>query len=263
MTYKKAKFGKFAMPYQPTQFYGLYSYADATYQTCKCNPLQVQSWYEATSNATTQANWNVQAFAQPQSAQTVYASWWDTGNSLNQPYSLNQASSHQALDQATIDHIARDAEERRVKHAVAASRAEELLFTFIGEERKKQYAEFGHFDVPVNGNIYRIRKGRSMNVIVLENGAPKLKLCAHPADAVPDGDTMLAQFLMLTSNEKRFLEIANKSAWDEAWETGRLGHGYTPAANMANFIAPPAPNVTADELAYMEARAFAQVELAA
>jgi hypothetical protein len=126
-------------------------------------------------------------------------------------YGIQGTSQQPKPDQETIARWAREAEERQIKVTAAASRAEELLFMFIGEERKKQYAEFGHFDVPVNSKVYRIRKGRSNNVLLLENGKPTMKLCAHPSDAVPDGDTMLAQFLMLTSNEKRFLEIANKT----------------------------------------------------
>jgi len=170
----------------------------------------------------------------------------------------------QALDQETIDRLTREREERRIKVEAAASRAEELLFTFIGEDRKKQYAEFGHFDVPVNGKLYRIRKGRSNNVLLLENGEPKIKYCAHPSDAVPDGDTMLAQFLMLTSDEKRFLALANKTPCSN--DDGAFDPAAIPNIPEYPTIPDPAglgPDMVPDMMAYMEERAFAQVQLAA
>lgn len=98
------------------------------------------------------------------------------------------------------------------KREDAARRAEELLFMCIGEKHKKQYTEHKYFDVEVNGKTYRIHKGRSGNISQMEGEKVKSKYCAHPSDWFPDGDTVLAQFLMLTTDEKKFLGIANELA---------------------------------------------------
>jgi hypothetical protein len=61
-----------------------------------------------------------------------------------------------------------------------------------------------------SGKKYRINRGRSANVDVLdENGKVVRSLCAHPRDGVPDADTMLSQALMLKHDEPGFLRIAN------------------------------------------------------
>ncbi len=60
------------------------------------------------------------------------------------------------------------------------------------------------------GNKYLIRKGRFVNIEVLdEDGKVKHKICAHPRERFPDYDTMLAQKLFLESAEEEFLKIAN------------------------------------------------------
>ena len=60
-----------------------------------------------------------------------------------------------------------------------------------------------------SGTVYRIRKGRSANIDVMENGKVKHKLCFHPQIQCPDYDTMLAQKLMLETDEPAALRIAN------------------------------------------------------
>jgi hypothetical protein len=45
---------------------------------------------------------------------------------------------------------------------------------------------------------------------LIENGKPVAKYCAHPEIWTPDGDTMIAQLLMLKTDEARFLQIANR-----------------------------------------------------
>lgn len=115
------------------------------------------------------------------------------------------------LDEETRKLLAKEAEERRVKQEAAAKKAEELLFMFIGDKQKEQYLKHGHFDVPIVDKLYRIHKGRSMNIALLEGEKETARYCAHPSDWLPDGDNVLAQFLMLTTDEQKFLKIANKS----------------------------------------------------
>lgn len=159
--------------------------------------------------------------------------------------------------------IDRELNQKRI--AVAESRAEELLFMCIGEERKKQYIESGYFDVELDAHLhelgvnrlYRIHKGRSMNVCLMEKGKARFNYCIHPSDAVPNPDTMLAQFLMLTTNEKRFLEVANKRACG-------VFDGDVAYRIPAPVIPPgPDPLAVAEEQAFARTAAEADVALAA
>jgi hypothetical protein len=105
-----------------------------------------------------------------------------------------------------------EAEQRRKKQEVAATRAEQLLFAVISEDQRKQYTELGYFETVVNDRVYRIKKGRAGNVMQLdENGKPKFKYCIHPIEWVPDQDTMLTQFLLLMTDEQHFLKTANRT----------------------------------------------------
>ena len=102
---------------------------------------------------------------------------------------------------------------REAKREAAARRAEKLLFTILTPSQVKQYTDDAHFDLPINGRVYRIRAGRSGNVQLIEAGKPKFQYCAHPTDAhdTPIPDVMLSQLLMLQSNEAEFLRIANRT----------------------------------------------------
>jgi hypothetical protein len=104
--------------------------------------------------------------------------------------------------------------EREAKRKAASLRAESLLFTILTPAQVRQYTDDACFDVEVNGRIYRLAcNSRSGNVILLEKGKPKFKYCAHPHDAhdVPIPDVLLSQLLMLRSDEKEFLRIANRT----------------------------------------------------
>ena len=109
------------------------------------------------------------------------------------------------------DRIAREAV--HAKHLAAADRAEELLITFLEDEHRESYKVHGHFDVEVKGRIFRIHKGRSMNITEIDKAGTKIaRWCAHPEKYLPDADTMLAQYLMLKNDERKFLELANRWA---------------------------------------------------
>ena len=100
-----------------------------------------------------------------------------------------------------------------IKRTAADKKAEELLMMILNDKQKKQYAEFGFFETEINDKIYRIRKGRSGNVRMLKDGKEKEQFCAHPNDAyvMPEHDTMIAQYLMLKTDEKAFLSKANRT----------------------------------------------------
>lgn len=120
-----------------------------------------------------------------------------------------------AADEARI--AAQRAEWQAAEHArvlarqKAEERAKELFLRTLSHEQRRQFEE--HRSVVVVGRQcrYRIRPGRSGNIdVVGKDGVVTHRLCAHPAEMVPDFDTMLSQVLMLTHEEERFVRLANR-----------------------------------------------------
>jgi hypothetical protein len=105
-------------------------------------------------------------------------------------------------------------EEHEAKRKAASLRAESLLFTILTPQQVRQYTDDNYFDVVIDNRTYRIKKGYSRNIELIEGGKPTALYCAHPADAysTPVPDAMLAQLLMLRGNEQEFLRIANRTA---------------------------------------------------
>lgn len=107
----------------------------------------------------------------------------------------------------------REAEEKARK-AAAQQRAEGLLFTILTPAQVRSYKDDGHFEMGVNERVYRIRRGRSRNIELIEGGKATARFCAHPSDAydIPEADVVLSQVLALQSDEAGFLKVANRSA---------------------------------------------------
>lgn len=104
------------------------------------------------------------------------------------------------------------AEEYRTLAADAEARAEALLKQNLSERQAAEYAKDQTFTViSKNGKrTYRVRKGWSHNVEVIENDKKIATLCAHPVERVPEFDNMLTQKLMLEHAEEDFLKVANR-----------------------------------------------------
>lgn len=104
----------------------------------------------------------------------------------------------------------------------AAEKAEELLLLCLNDRQTETYQEWGYFDVAGSeGGRYRIINWyRSYNVLDLSSRDPEGDYgdafydtyCALPMQgsrSFPIGDQLLAQKLMLETDEKRFLGTAN------------------------------------------------------
>jgi hypothetical protein len=113
------------------------------------------------------------------------------------------------------------------------TRAAELLTSLLTEEQNNTYKEYGFFKVVgSNGGVYDITKGYSGNVRIVENESEQMghweryrgKRCAHPemyheidmggdlgsTDVdLPEEDAMIAQMLMITTDERAFLNVSN------------------------------------------------------
>lgn len=108
-----------------------------------------------------------------------------------------------------------EAEQARVK--AAAQRAEELLIEHLTPEQQKQYKDNKWFVIEggKTKQKYRIRAGTLVaNVDVLnDTGRAQHRLCAHARPgSVPMGDQLLAQKIILETDEDAFLRIANRHA---------------------------------------------------
>lgn len=101
---------------------------------------------------------------------------------------------------------------RKAARRVAISKADALLESLLDDMQRAQLAQDSAFLLrSQSGKIYRLRKGRSGNVDEIDaEGRVVAVYCAHPALDVPDGDTVVAQKLMLEADEAAFLKIANR-----------------------------------------------------
>lgn len=124
-------------------------------------------------------------------------------------------------------HAQRQNAEHQRQAGLAQKRARKLLVDHLTIEQRKTYEERHYFDVGVGDKSYRIHHGTHGNVRLLTripdsaralvDPAEVVSFCAQP-DGVPTEDAMLAQKLMLETDERKFLEIAN---WTDL-RTGRL-----------------------------------------
>lgn len=96
----------------------------------------------------------------------------------------------------------------------AKQKAAAILDRHLTEDQRAQLARDRFFVVRGSkGRNYRINHGRARNVVEVDaEGKAVAHLCAHPGIACPDEDTMLAQKLMLETDEDSFLAVANRSA---------------------------------------------------
>lgn len=109
--------------------------------------------------------------------------------------------------------------ERRKRLKEAGSRAFQLLFRCLPRDQAERLGEQGHFDVQGSqGGWYRIREGQYRNVLRLNRGCfPVEQLCLHPVDWCPNADVMLAQRLLLQTDEGQFLRQANRTSLNTFW----------------------------------------------
>lgn len=90
----------------------------------------------------------------------------------------------------------------------AQARARALLMTSLTPAQRESLEKFRFFDIEISGKTYRIHQGTHGNVRQVENGREVVTFCAQP-EGVPTEDAMLAQKLMLETDEAAFLRVAN------------------------------------------------------
>lgn len=105
-------------------------------------------------------------------------------------------------------------EQRKVEDAErerARENAKKLLLSILNEDQKKDWVAHGHFFLHVGDRKYRIKRGRSGNVELVDPKTHEIleRYCAHPVQNVPDEDTAVAQMMYLLHDEQRFIGLAN------------------------------------------------------
>ncbi len=102
----------------------------------------------------------------------------------------------------------RAAAQRLQERQAATDRARLLLFSALTRDQQRSLLERQYFDMNVGGKTYRIKQGTHGNVRLVQAGVETMLYCAQPPD-VPAEDAMLAQKLMLETDEPAFLRVAN------------------------------------------------------
>lgn len=131
---------------------------------------------------------------------------------------------HRAATQFYFDDGFVDFSPGRQHDTDAHKRAEQTLLRYLDERQREMYVKTRSFLVRSQHNrIYRVGYGKQFNVVEMREKnrsvgervvlRPLTQFCAAPADchSLPTPDVMLAQMLMLQTDESAFRKIANKS----------------------------------------------------
>ena len=204
--------------------------------TCTCNTVTsnelVWTAWNATSTTSTiidmdptWRNWVSSTSATTATASYIWTSWVQDAILHKQ---LRRVDRGQNLpprvvmtpEQIEAERVARRIEQERmaaeVKAAnaareIAKEKANKLLRSALSPKQLEELNSKGHFHCKSNkGHLYRIHVGTHGNVRRVEAGKEIESLCIQP-DNVPTGDAMLAQKLMIETDEDTFRKIANIS----------------------------------------------------
>lgn len=142
------------------------------------------------------------------SATTIWTSWAVQHETEEQARSRRRAAKNQA-ERLEAQYL-----ELQRQGQLAKEKARKLLVEHLSAAQRKTYEEKAYFDVELDGKSYRIHQGTHGNVRLLTPRAGRIveavRYCAQP-DGVPAEDAMLAQKLMLETDEAAFLKVANAS----------------------------------------------------
>lgn len=164
------------------------------------------------------------------SSPTLYGTMTSTGNSMYYPWMWADTLGNAASDNRSRVVLGMDRGEEipvpvpepaivRVSAAdvaLADNKAEALLMSLLSPEQRDHYRRLQCFEVLTTRNgerrRYQIRQGIAGNIYRLdESGAAIESFCIHAAGDYPTADHMVAQMLMLQSNEEQFLRVANRT----------------------------------------------------
>lgn len=167
-------------------------------------PETFATWTQWNQTAATGSNINLYGDYQTAHTSALTAEYWYRW--VNHQEETAEQRAERRRIQAQHDQRARDYAAVR---KAAAERAERLLEACLTSGQREQLRKSGWFVVySKSGRAYQIRRGRARNVVEVNT---RRTYCCHPVDNVPDADTMLAQKLMIETQEDEFLRMANVS----------------------------------------------------
>jgi hypothetical protein len=192
-----------------------------TLDTCSTDGAW-NNWVITSNSATSSSNtvvWNAwanQAQMALRDAARSVNQWRDERRAPAPPETAEQRMAREARqvkERAEAEVRAKAYAEKAAKEELerqkAKKRARRLLTSNLTKEQVASLEKFGFFEVMVEGKTYRIRQGTHGNVRLLgSDGKESKSFCIQP-NGVPDEDAMLAQKLMLETDEASFLKIAN------------------------------------------------------
>lgn len=186
-----------------TSPYTIYS----TGQTALANANQFTfATYQTSVTMQTSATWYAWNNAQANVYQQAQWAQWQGG--IVSAKTKKRAAQQQAEWDRAQAEARRQMEEQRAKIFEAQKRARALLMTNLSPAQRESLEKYRFFDIGIEGKTYRIHQGTHGNVRQVENGREIVTFCAQPDD-VPTEDAMLAQKLMLETDEAAFLRVAN------------------------------------------------------
>lgn len=105
-------------------------------------------------------------------------------------------------------------QEERQQRQEAEKRARELLLASLDESQAEEFKLNRRFVVHSKDGVrtYLVTWGTAGNIYELENGQRMAKYCIHPTQELPVPDVMLAQKLMIETDESLFRKVANRTA---------------------------------------------------
>ncbi len=187
----------------------------------------VWSCWTATDCTSSSDTWRVWTNTSASTASTVsYPSEavWLKWNTHNQRYDVQKSADWQPrqLTKEEVEQREKEYQERlRIAEAkareeeklrkAAEQRAKKLLLQNLNLEQKLAYNREKKFQVKApSGKLYEIRHGWAGNVDELNpQGKPINRFCIHPRMQVPIPDSLLAQKLLLETDEEQFRKTAN------------------------------------------------------
>lgn len=139
--------------------------------------------------------------------------WVDAGGTANaapRVYTAPPRTAEQiAADEEHAATAAQEVQERAAAQLMAGKRAQRLLAECLTAKQRHDLKRDDAFCVQIGERCYRINRGYSGNVELIEGDCVRARYCIHPREDVPNEDTMLAQKLLLEANEDEFLRVAN------------------------------------------------------
>ena len=167
------------------------------------------NWIADQCTAASSAVWRMESW---QDCKHVSAKWERAKAVRETP---EQVAERAAKAELARQAAAIEAAKVKVFTDTAKARARRLLISMLTPDQRKELEEKNHFHLTVHDRsgsmrVYRIEHGYAGNVKLLGvAGQPVKRYCIHADYRLPYEDQMLAQKLLLESNEEHFLKVAN------------------------------------------------------